>query len=127
MALDAPRRTDLPQGDEIARREDSRDHKRAARLRLLTLAADLDDVGVHTRIMEHHEHPVVLRCWNPDLMRRAREVICVPDGAHGPRAWEFQYLLPVGKTIADATHALQPGTATEAAGKVRDELKGAGV
>jgi hypothetical protein len=123
VGLDTPRLTDIPPGKETAPRQDRR---REARNRLLALSADLDDLGVHTRMVDPGQgpgdYPVTLRAWNPNEMGGSREVICVPDAFDKPRVWEFQYLLPIGVVIGDATDALNPGQAREAASKVKEDL-----
>lgn len=130
MASDTPRGTttpralDTPQADATAP-PGRWDRRRQARIRLLALSADLDDLGVNGRLVDTGSRPgsspAVLRCWNPHVMSRAREVRCVPGG-HG-RSWEFQYVLPAGKAIGDATNALNPGQATEAAQVIKADLE----
>ncbi|MFI0409069.1 hypothetical protein [Actinomadura sp. 3N508] len=130
MAFDTPRGTttprtlDTPQADATAP-PPGWDHLRQARTRLLALSADLDDLGVKSRLVDSDSRsgssPMVLRCWKPHMMSRVREVGCVPGG-HG-RSWEFQHLLPAGRAIGDATNALNPGQATEAARVVKADLE----
>lgn len=90
------------------------------RVRVLTLAGDLDDVGVRSRVVEWFGRPVMLRCWNPDQQGKTVVIACGPDGA-GRLAFRYH---PSGEMLGDAEEALEPGDSVDVARRVAARLPG---
>lgn len=92
------------------------------RVRLLTLAGDLDDLGLRARLNDSFgSAPALLRVWDPERQGPTVIVACLPDTAG---RLQFRYH-PSGVYLADAQEALEPGDTVDAARDVAAELEAA--
>ncbi|REE96770.1 hypothetical protein [Thermomonospora umbrina] len=81
------------------------DLRSQCRIRLLTLAADLEDLGVRPRLADADRPPFLLRCWDPVKAGPAVIVQCAPDESGRLRFYEHLS----GEHLGDAENARQAG------------------
>lgn len=88
------------------------------RVRLLTLAGDLDDLGVRCRLTDTISPPFTLRCWDPAQQGPVIEVACGPD-RYGRLVFQAH---PAGEVLSDAEEALEPGDTVDLARELARRL-----
>jgi hypothetical protein len=121
VSFDRPREVvpvvPLPARSQADEREEVR---LRCRVRLLTLAGDLDDLKLRARLNDSAtDGPVLLRVWDPARQGPAVTVSCEPGGERGRLGFRYY---PSGVFLADAQEALEPGDAVDAARDVAAEL-----
>ncbi|SEG90739.1 hypothetical protein SAMN04489712_12724 [Thermomonospora echinospora] len=99
-------------------RRPGNDLRLRCRVRLLTLAGDLDDLGVRCRLTDTISPPFTLRCWNPARQGPAIEVACGLD-RYGRLVFQVH---PDGEFLGDAEAALQPGDTVDLARELARRL-----
>ncbi|REE96343.1 hypothetical protein [Thermomonospora umbrina] len=90
------------------------------RIRLLALAADLDDLGVRPRLPDTIMPPYALRCWDPARQGPTFEVECARD-RHGRLVFRA---LSTGEFLGDAENAIEPGDTGDLAQEIARRVLG---